>query len=1181
MRHTREFWLERLYARVPAFHREQDLAIARLRSPGLDDGQAAERAPLRSLLRTIAAQVAAVRQDLDDLRDDFFLETAEDWVVPYLGALVGTTLLPNPVGQSNRQDVRNTLAWRRAKGTPAMLAGLARGTTGWGAEVVEGFRTLAWTQHAAHVRLDRPLTADLRDPVALARLGTAHDPFAHLPDFRAPGRSGAAGQGGRYDLGTAVTFLRPLQTFPQRGVTPAAAAPGDPAPAGTRAHTFDPLHEELPLYGADGLPVDPVAFAVDPAAAFGPERSFVVRRAGVPLALAPARGGGDGRPDNGGRGPGAAADAEPEEDFAFGTPEPATGLHPTEGMRVLDPTVFRRPAEHFTVSALWYPDAAPGSATGPVAPVRLGAIATSLLPDTGRAFRTDRPLGGAGRLVVRIETGRPEPLPGWAGLGTADAGRFPACELVVRDDRPPRAARHGGVPSVAGRYAGAVTVHLPEVFVWPGRPVDLLVAADGSTYRAEPPAAGGPPGRGRLARASDGQAWPSAGPARPVTWPYRPDGGVHRVRGLAVADRTRFTGLPGFVVEVHELAAVPQLAGALVTADTPVTEEHRARLAVPAGLTDWPAFTFLPSRDAVADRIPVERTVLVALEIRPAALPGPGEAPAVWPMSELVVTDRAGGALLAYLPEADPVADGDGAPVARFALAADGSGWTMPGGLRPGAPGMLPPGSVPARAAQGQVLPLEGAVPLRRRRVVHGPARSGELGVDPARGVFCLAPDDPLVALPPADRDLTVDYIEAFGGPVGARGVRTAPGAAEDGAAAPTRIVSAAGDAAVRLPFGRIHRTPAEAVAAAEALWAATRASVDEVIEIVDSASYAGPVTLDFGRLGPVAAGLRRHVTIRAGGPAGAARPCLLPETPATGAALVTVRGMTGLGAVEALSVDHVVQLSGLLIGGRIQLTDGFLTALRLDACTLDVPSGGSPEGEADGPAGEAAVRWDDAEADHQAELSFTASILAGVRTGPGVALVTGTDSVLHRTAPGRRPGLALGGPDAPGRTRAEEADDSAGDRPARLVRLRRVTVLGRLRAEELEADEALLAGTAVVDARQSGCLRFSRVEPGSVLPRRHRCVPADDDLARGDTAAPSFKSLRPRSALFAAIGDASSPLVLTASGSGDEVGAFAGGHSGLRRANLAAKLAEFLPAGLRPVIVVEDGAVGRPPGTV
>ncbi|MFD0346346.1 hypothetical protein ACFQ0M_10210 [Kitasatospora aburaviensis] len=143
------------------------------------------------------------------------------------------------------------------------------------------------------------------------------------------------------------------------------------------------------------------------------------------------------------------------------------------------------------------------------------------------------------------------------------------------------------------------------------------------------------------------------------------------------------------------------------------------------------------------------------------------------------------------------------------------------------------------------------------------------------------------------------------------------------------------------------------------------------------------------------------------------------------------------------------------------------------------------------------------------------------------------------------------------------------------------MTVLGRLRAEELEADEALLAGVAVTDTRQSGCLRFSRVEPGSVLPRRHRCVPGDDDLARGDTAAPSFGSLRPRSALFASLGDASSPLVLTASGTGDEVGALAGSHSGLRRANLAAKLAEFLPAGLRPVIVVEDGASVRPPGTV
>ena len=66
-----------------------------------------------------ANRSANLRQDLDALWDNFFIETCDDWVVPYIGALVGTNLLQQPVGQSNRLDVWNTVIWRRSKGTPA------------------------------------------------------------------------------------------------------------------------------------------------------------------------------------------------------------------------------------------------------------------------------------------------------------------------------------------------------------------------------------------------------------------------------------------------------------------------------------------------------------------------------------------------------------------------------------------------------------------------------------------------------------------------------------------------------------------------------------------------------------------------------------------------------------------------------------------------------------------------------------------------------------------------------------------------------------------------------------------------------------------------------------------------------------------------------------------------------
>ena len=45
--------------------------------------------PLRALLRVIAEQVDLVDDDIAQLYENWFIETCEDWVVPYLGDLVG------------------------------------------------------------------------------------------------------------------------------------------------------------------------------------------------------------------------------------------------------------------------------------------------------------------------------------------------------------------------------------------------------------------------------------------------------------------------------------------------------------------------------------------------------------------------------------------------------------------------------------------------------------------------------------------------------------------------------------------------------------------------------------------------------------------------------------------------------------------------------------------------------------------------------------------------------------------------------------------------------------------------------------------------------------------------------------------------------------------------------------
>ena len=146
---------DRLYALLPALYRERD---------------AAEGYPLRALLAVIAEQATVLEDDLDQLYDDLFIETCADWVVPYLGALVGVS---DP--EAGRAEVANTLAYRRRKGTAAVLEQLARDITGWPSSVVEYFQRLATTQYLNHPRPAHRSMAEVRRP---RLLGT---PFDTLP----------------------------------------------------------------------------------------------------------------------------------------------------------------------------------------------------------------------------------------------------------------------------------------------------------------------------------------------------------------------------------------------------------------------------------------------------------------------------------------------------------------------------------------------------------------------------------------------------------------------------------------------------------------------------------------------------------------------------------------------------------------------------------------------------------------------------------------------------------------------------------------------------------------------------------------------------------------------------------------------------------------------------------------
>ena len=109
---------QKLYNLLPALYRVRD---------------AEQGEPLKALCAVIAEEIAVLRENLEQLYDDQFIETCAEWVAPYIGDLIGYRPIHGVTLRtlSARAEVANTIAYRRRKGTATMLEQLARDVTGW------------------------------------------------------------------------------------------------------------------------------------------------------------------------------------------------------------------------------------------------------------------------------------------------------------------------------------------------------------------------------------------------------------------------------------------------------------------------------------------------------------------------------------------------------------------------------------------------------------------------------------------------------------------------------------------------------------------------------------------------------------------------------------------------------------------------------------------------------------------------------------------------------------------------------------------------------------------------------------------------------------------------------------------------------------------------------------------
>ena len=184
---------ERLYNLLPYVYRERDARIGE---------------PLRALCGVLQTELDRIEGDIDQLYDDWFIETCQEWLVPYIGDLLGVPALEtgNVEGISLRGYVANTLAYRRRKGTAAVVEQVARDTTGWPARAFESFLHLVVNANLDHFRTTGSTTADVRNANAMELIGGPLGPEGHTVDVRNIGT-----QGGRFNVGNLPIHLYRMQ----------------------------------------------------------------------------------------------------------------------------------------------------------------------------------------------------------------------------------------------------------------------------------------------------------------------------------------------------------------------------------------------------------------------------------------------------------------------------------------------------------------------------------------------------------------------------------------------------------------------------------------------------------------------------------------------------------------------------------------------------------------------------------------------------------------------------------------------------------------------------------------------------------------------------------------------------------------------------------------------------------
>jgi hypothetical protein len=146
---------------------------------------------------------------------------------------------------------------------------------------------------------------------------------------------------------------------------------------------------------------------------------------------------------------------------------------------------------------------------------------------------------------------------------------------------------------------------------------------------------------------------------------------------------------------------------------------------------------------------------------------------------------------------------------------------------------------------------------------------------------------------------------------------------------------------------------------------------------------------------------------------------------------------------------------------------------------------------------------------------------------------------------------------------------------PTVELEVSRCTILGQVIGHRLYASESILTDVVKIDDIQHGCVRFSAWPSGSVIPAQYESVetPANAPLFAsrrfGDGAFAQLSESADNAILTAPVAPgAPPPTILEGAADGSEMGAFARERGPLKDRGILQKYAEYMPAGLIPVLV-------------